>query len=207
MNTFFRTVIAFCCAVVGVNVAPMLAQDMQGTGEALDPFMCRVNIFDDDVVGNYILDPGVGIMSMGADTMLFPDESPSKVTIFVLNDKLGLESDDGHLNIEFTWPEKGEDFPLLDSIPNGTLDDMDINYGSSFEDFAAALGCEPGEFPPVLTGVATGSLLSADGVQMKTIVNMFVHGLSGDGVFANGIIEASGGGLVLFLPFTLKPAG
>ncbi|HGG65376.1 MAG TPA: hypothetical protein ENK34_12470, partial [Rhodobacteraceae bacterium] len=154
------------------------------SGEKFDAEMCGGFLTRDQMIGNYILSSNVGTMSSQGYTMPMPAFT-SSVTIFAIDGRLGMVSDDGHLNLDLGLPNVQDNLPMLDAMGQNWLKSKDRKL-PSIEDVELALGCESGQKIPVFAG--EGTVLSEDNKTGPAKMNLYVHGNGGDGIFASGLL-------------------
>jgi len=171
------------------------------SGEKFDAEMCGGFLTRDQMIGNYILSSNVGTMSSQGYTMPMPAFT-SSVTIFAIDGRLGMVSDDGHLNLDLGLPNVQDNLPMLDAMGQNWLKSKDRKL-PSIEDVELALGCESGQKIPVFAG--EGTVLSEDNITGPAKMNLYVHGNGDDGIFASGLLIVRWPDIVMRLMVSLEP--
>ncbi len=171
------------------------------SGEKFDAEMCGGFLTRDQMIGNYILSSNVGTMSSQGYTMPMPAFT-SSVTIFAIDGRLGMVSDDGHLNLDLGLPNVQDNLPMLDAMGQNWLKSKDHKL-PSIEDVELALGCKSGQKIPVFVG--EGTVLSEDNISGPAKMNLYVHGNGDDGVFASGLLIVRWPDIVMRLMVSLDP--
>ena len=171
------------------------------SGEKFDAEMCGGFLTRDQMIGNYILSSNVGTMSSQGYTMPMPAFT-SSVTIFAIDGRLGMVSDDGHLNLDLGLPNVQDNLPMLDAMGQNWLKSKDHKL-PSIEDVELALGCKSGQKIPVFVG--EGTVLSEDNITGPAKMNLYVHGNGDDGVFASGLLIVRWPEIVMRLMVSLEP--
>ena len=171
------------------------------SGEKFDAEMCGGFLTRDQMIGNYILSSNVGTMSSQGYTMPMPAFT-SSVTIFAIDGRLGMVSDDGHLNLDLGLPNVQDNLPMLDAMGQNWLKSKDHKL-PSIEDVELALGCKSGQKIPVFVG--EGTVLSEDNISGPAKMNLYVHGNGDDGVFASGLLIVRWPDIVMRLMVSLEP--
>jgi len=171
------------------------------TVEKFDVEMCGGIVTRDQMIGNYILSSNVGTMSSQGYSMPMPAFT-STVTIFTMDDRLGMVSDDGHLNLGLGLPNVEDNLPLLDEMGKNWLKSSKHNL-PSIEDIELALGCEDDLKIPVFAG--SGTVLSEDNVAGPATMNLYIHGNGNDGIYASGLLIVRWPEIVMRLMVSLDP--
>ena len=195
---FYRTLIVGFISI-GTMFSPNILT--AETGEKFDTEMCGGFLTSDQMIGNYILSSNVGTMSSQGYTMPMPAFT-SKVTIFSIDDRLGMVSDDGHLNLDLGLPNVQDNLPMLDAMGQNWLKSKDHKL-PSIEDVELALGCENGLKIPVFAG--EGTVLSEDNKLGPAKMNLYIHGNGNDGIYASGLLIVSWPEIVMRLMVSLDP--
>ena len=196
--TFQRT-LTMAILSIGAMFAPNLSA--AESGEKFDAEMCGGVLTGGQLVGNYILSSNVGTMSSQGYTMPMPAFT-SVVTIFAIDDRLGMVSDDGHLNLDLGLPNVQDNLPMLDEMHKNWLNSSKHNL-PSIEDVELALGCENNSKIPVFAG--NGTVLSEDNVAGPAKMNLYVHGNGDDGIYASGLLIVRWPDMVMRLMVSLDP--
>ncbi len=184
---------------IGAMVSPNIST--AESGEKFDAEMCGGFLTRDQMIGNYILSSNVGTMSSRGYTMPMPAFT-SSVTIFAIDGRLGMVSDDGHLNLDLGLPNVQDNLPMLDAMGQNWLKSKDHKL-PSIEDVELALGCESGQKIPVFAG--EGTVLSEDNITGPAKMNLYVHGNGDDGIFASGLLIVRWPDIVMRLMVSLEP--
>ena len=196
--TFQRTLLAVMLSITAI-ISPIIS--VAETGEKFDAEMCGGFLTRNQMIGNYILSSNVGTMSAQGYTMPMPAFT-SKVTIFSIDDRLGMVSDDGHLNLDLGLPNVQDNLPMLDAMGQNWLKSKDQKL-PSIEDVELALGCENGLKIPVFAG--EGTVLSEDNKLGPAKMNLYIHGNGNDGIYASGLLIVSWPEIVMRLMVSLDP--
>ena len=195
---FHRTLIVGMLSI-GAMFPPTIT--IAETGEKFDAEMCGGYLTRDQMIGNYVLSANAGTMSSQGYTMPMPAFT-SKVTIFSIDDRLSLVSDDGHFNLDLGLPNVQDNLPMLDAMGQNWLKSKDHKL-PSIEDVELALGCEDGLKIPVFAG--EGSVLSDDNRVGPAKMNLYIHGNGKDGIYASGLLIVTWPEMVMRLMVSLDP--
>ncbi len=185
MDICIRRIVIFAVCLLSINT--LLADNYS------PKMICSAQLSNEDLVGDYSLIMGPGLVSMEGMTMPFPETPKSPVKVFMLNDELMISADDGHFDMTLSKVDDSEKPWSFSSSKSLKLPDSN--------DFGLALGCKTTDLPRY---AGKGWFMTEDNVKAPSTMTLIVHGISEAGIDAIGVMNSSAQGISFKVRISLE---